>query len=171
LLRKMMSLGNPTTGKTVIAICAGELRQTRRFGFKRTEGLARMDDLFKLIHLLCENNGPVDFEGNRWIFTNATLGTTRPVTRPEFWALGGGPKLLDIAAEYADGFEMAVPQSTSTPEQFAAIVTMMRDKRIQSNPLAKYFVGQFGRLNVDDWKAEGETIEVLGNFKDVNALR
>lgn len=186
LLRKMMSLGNATTGKTVIAIGAGELRQTRPFGYKRSEGLARMEDLFKLIHLLYDNDGPINFEGNHWTFKNATLGTSRPATRPEFWALGGGPKLLDIAAQYADGFEMAVPQSTSTPEQFAANVTMMRDKvegfgrdpdafgfglwllcvihdddeqidRILDNPLMKYLVGQFGRLNGDDWKAEGET--------------
>jgi phthiodiolone/phenolphthiodiolone dimycocerosates ketoreductase len=186
LLRKMMSLANATSGKTVIAIGAGELRQTKPFGYKRAEGLARMEDLFRLLHLLYENDEPVSFEGNHWIFKNATLGAARPQIRPEFWALGGGPRLLDIAAQYADGFEAAVPQSLVTPEQYAQTVAAMRHKveahgrdpeafgfgiwlicviheddeqidRIVDNPLVKYFAAQFGRLNNDDWAAEGET--------------
>lgn len=186
LLRKMMSLANATSGKTAIAIGAGELRQTKPFGYKRSEGLARMEDIFRLMRLLYDSDEPITFEGNHWHLKNATLGTSRPETRPEFWALGGGPKLLDIAAQYADGFEVAVPQSVVHPDQFAQTVKTMRQKvesfgrdpdkfgfgiwllcviheddeeinRIVDNPLLKYFAGQFGRLNNDDWAAEGET--------------
>jgi phthiodiolone/phenolphthiodiolone dimycocerosates ketoreductase len=185
LLRKMMSLANATTGKTAIAIGAGELRQAKPFGHKRSEGLARMEDLFQLMHLLYEHDEPISFEGNHWIFENATLGTSRPQTRPEFWALGGGPRLLDIAARYADGLEAAVPQAIVTPERYADTVKLMRHKvehvgrdpeafgfgiwliciiheddsvidRIVDNPLMKYFAAQFGRFNTDDWTAEGE---------------
>lgn len=185
LLRKMMSLANATTGKTAIAIGAGELRQAKPFGHKRSEGLARMEDLFQLMHLLYEGDGPVSFEGNHWIFKNASLGTSRPQTRPEFWALGGGPRLLDIAARYADGLEAAVPQAIVTPERYADTVKLMRRQvervgrdpetfgfgiwliciihedadvidRIVDNPLMRYFAAQFGRFNMDDWTAEGE---------------
>jgi phthiodiolone/phenolphthiodiolone dimycocerosates ketoreductase len=185
LLRKMMSLANATSGKTAIAIGAGELRQAKPFGHKRSEGLARMEDLFQLVHLLYERDEPISFEGNHWIFENASLGTSRPQTRPEFWALGGGPRLLDIAARYADGLEVAVPQAIVTPERYADTVNLMRRKvedvgrdpdtfgfgiwliciihdddsvidRIVDNPLMKYFAAQFGRFNTDDWTAEAE---------------
>ncbi|MDT5289775.1 MAG: phthiodiolone/phenolphthiodiolone dimycocerosates ketoreductase [Mycobacterium sp.] len=185
LLRKMMSLANATSGKTAIAIGAGELRQAKPFGHKRSEGLARMEDLFQLMRLLYESDGPISFEGNHWNFENASLGTSRPQTRPEFWALGGGPRLLDIAAQYADGLEAAVPQAIVTPERYAETVEVMRRKvdgfgrdpeafgfgiwliciiheddavidRIVDNPLMKYFAAQFGRFNMDDWTAEGE---------------
>jgi phthiodiolone/phenolphthiodiolone dimycocerosates ketoreductase len=185
LLRKMMSLANATSGKTAIAIGAGDLRQAKPFGHKRSEGLARMEDLFRLMHLLYERDEPISFEGNHWIFENASLGTSRPQNRPEFWALGGGPRLLDIAARYADGLEAAVPQAIVTPERYADTVKLMRHKvehvgrdpeafgfgiwliciiheddsvidRIVDNPLMKYFAAQFGRFNTDDWTAEGE---------------
>jgi phthiodiolone/phenolphthiodiolone dimycocerosates ketoreductase len=185
LLRKMMSLANATSGKTAIAIGAGELRQTKPFGHKRSEGLARMEDLLQLMRLLYESDGPISFEGNHWNFENASLGTSRPQTRPEFWALGGGPRLLDIAAQYADGLEAAVPQAIVTPERYAETVQVMRRKvdgfgrdpeafgfgiwliciihedddvidRIVDNPLMKYFAAHFGRFNMDDWTAEGE---------------
>jgi phthiodiolone/phenolphthiodiolone dimycocerosates ketoreductase len=185
LLRKMMSLANATSGKTAIAIGAGELRQAKPFGHKRSEGLARMEDLLQLMRLLYDSDGPISFEGNHWNFENASLGTSRPQTRPEFWALGGGPRLLDIAARYADGLEAAVPQAIVTPERYAETVQVMRRKvdgfgrdpeafgfgiwliciiheddavidRIVDNPLMKYFAAQFGRFNMDDWTAEGE---------------
>jgi phthiodiolone/phenolphthiodiolone dimycocerosates ketoreductase len=185
LLRKMMSLANATSGKTAIAIGAGELRQAKPFGHKRSEGLARMEDLLQLMRLLYDSDGPISFEGNHWNFENASLGTSRPQTRPEFWALGGGPRLLDIAARYADGLEAAVPQAIVTPERYAETVQVMRRKvdgfgrdpeafgfgiwliciiheddavidRIVDNPLMKYFAAHFGRFNMDDWTAEGE---------------
>ena len=99
--------------------------------------------------------------------------------------MGGGPRLLDIAARYADGLEAAVPQAIVTPERYAETVEVMRRKvdgfgrdpeafgfgiwliciihdddavidRIVDNPLMKYFAAQFGRFNMDDWTAEGE---------------
>lgn len=186
LLRKVLTLANGTSGDVVCAIGAGELRQTRPFGYKRAEGLKRLEDVFKLVRRLYDEPGPWSEETNFWNFTNATIGTERPARRPEFWALGGGPALLDIAARYADGFEAATPQSTRTPEEFAGVVAQMRAKvesygrdpdafgfgiwnicvchedpdvieKVLANPLVKYFAGQFGRLNQKQWVEEGET--------------
>lgn len=186
LLRKVLTLANGTTGQVVCAIGAGELRQTKPFGYKRAEGLKRLEDVFKLIRKLYDEPGPWSEETNFWSYKNATLGTERPARRPEFWALGGGPVLLDIAAKYADGFEVATPQSKRTPEEFAEVVQMMRKKvegfgrdpdafgfgiwnicvchddpdaieQVLANPLIKYFAAQFGRLDTSQWAEEGET--------------
>ncbi len=186
LLRKMISLANCTEGKVVIAVGAGELRQSKPFGYKRAEGLKRLEDVLKFVRRLYDEPEPWTEEGNFWHYKNATIGTQRPANRPEFWALGGGPILLDIAARYADGFEVATPQSVRTPEEFAETVTMMREKvagygrdpekfgfgiwnlcvchddedgieEVLSNPLVKYFAGQFGRLDSSQWAEEGET--------------
>lgn len=186
LLRKMISLANCTEGKVVIAVGAGELRQSKPFGYKRAEGLKRLEDVFKFVRRLYDEPEPWTEEGNHWHYKNATIGTHRPANRPEFWALGGGPILLDIAAKYADGFEVATPQSSRTPAEFAETVTMMREKvagygrdpdafgfgiwnicvchddedgieEVLANPLVKYFAGQFGRLDSAQWAEEGET--------------
>ena len=128
LLRRVLTLANGTDGNVVLAIGAGELRQTKPFGYKRSEGLKRLEDVFALIRELYDAEEPFSHEGNFWNYRNAFIGQARPERKPEFWALGGGPILLDIAARYADGFEVASPQSTQTAEQFAEIVKDMREK-------------------------------------------
>jgi phthiodiolone/phenolphthiodiolone dimycocerosates ketoreductase len=186
LLRKVLTLANGTSGKVVCAVGAGELRQTKPFGYKRSEGLKRLEDILQLMQRLYDEPEPWSQETSFWNFKNATIGNHRPAQRPEFWALGGGPVLLDIAARYADGFEAATPQAVRTPEEFAETVTMMRGKveshgrdpeafgfgiwnicichedpevieKVLANPIIKYFAGQFGRLDTSLWSEEGET--------------
>jgi phthiodiolone/phenolphthiodiolone dimycocerosates ketoreductase len=184
LLRRVLTLANGTEGNVVLAIGAGELRQTKPFGYKRSEGLKRLEDVFALIRELYDAEEPFSYEGNFWNYRNAFIGQARPERKPEFWALGGGPILLDIAARYADGFEVASPQATQTAEQFAEIVKDMREKvegygrdpdafgfgiwnicvchddpevieQVLNNPVVKYFAGQFGRLDTEQWRREG----------------
>ena len=122
LLRKVLTLSNATSGNVVVAVGAGELRQTKPFGYKRTEGLQRLEDILQLVRRLYDEPQPWTQETNFWHLKNATIGKHRPEKRPEFWALGGGPVLLDIAARYADGFEAATPQAIQTPEEFSETV-------------------------------------------------
>jgi phthiodiolone/phenolphthiodiolone dimycocerosates ketoreductase len=186
LMRKLYTLQSATDGQVTLALGAGELRQTRPFGYRRAEGLARMEDLLQLSRLLWEADEPFDFAGNHWTFRNGFVGTTRPARRPQIWALGGGPRLLELAARYCDGFEAAVPQAISTPERYAATVASLRAKvegfgrdpeefgfgvwlfavvhedpdlvtRALENPVVKYFAGQFGRLDADEWRQLGHT--------------
>ena len=184
LLRKVLSLQNATSGKVVMTIGAGELRQSKPFGYKRSEGLKRLEDNLVLVNKLYDAKEPVSHEGNFWNYQNAFLGHHRPAVRPEFWALGGGPILLDIAAKHADGFEAAVPQAIVGADAYAKTVTMMREKVeshgrdpdkfgfgvwligvlhddpdmiqvVLDNPIVKYFAGQFGRLDQKNWIEEG----------------
>src|SRR5271167_1197728 len=58
LLRKILTLANGTNGKVVCAIGAGELRQTKPYGYKRSEGLKRLEDVFKLMRRLYDEPEP-----------------------------------------------------------------------------------------------------------------
>jgi phthiodiolone/phenolphthiodiolone dimycocerosates ketoreductase len=184
LLRQVLTLANGTEGKIVTAIGAGELRQSKPFGFKRSEGLARLEDTFVLLTKLLDETEPFSYQGKHWTFKNATIGNIRPAIRPEFWALGGGPALIDIAARYADGFESATPQAIPTVDAYAETVDAIRGKvagygrdpdrfgfgiwlicvmhddqqvieQVLANPLVRYFAGQFGRLDQQMWRQEG----------------
>lgn len=186
LLRRILTLQHAAEGKVVCAIGAGELRQTKPFGYKRSEGLARMEDTFHLIRALYDSTEPLNYEGKHWNYKNAFIGNTRPRQRPEFWALGGGPQLLDIAARYADGFEAAVPMGFRSPEEFGATVKTVREKvesygrdpakfgfgiwfhcvmhedpdvitAVLDNPILKFWGGMLGRLDQTQWLEEGFT--------------
>jgi phthiodiolone/phenolphthiodiolone dimycocerosates ketoreductase len=184
LLRQVLTLASGTAGQVVTAIGAGEIRQMRPFGYKRSEGLARLEDMFILLNKLLDEKDPFTYEGKHWNFKQATIGAARPLQRPEFWALGGGPVLLDIAARYADGFEAAVPNAIPTVDEFGETVEEVRKKvesydrdpekfgfgawigcvmhedpevieKVLANPIIKFYAGILGRLNGAQWEAEG----------------
>jgi phthiodiolone/phenolphthiodiolone dimycocerosates ketoreductase len=100
------------------------------------------------------------------------------------WALGGGSKIIDIAARKADGFATAVPFAWPTPEKAAEEIRSIRGlvasvgrdpeefefgiwcvallhedpemiERALANPLVRWQAAIFGRLNQADWDAEG----------------
>src|SRR5581483_10800217 len=92
------------------------------YGWKRAEGLARLEDQFHSFHALWDaTTDPVTRTGNHWSLRNAFLGSARGV-RPHLWALGGGPRLLDLGTSYADGMAAIVPSVYPTPESFADAV-------------------------------------------------
>lgn len=185
LVRAMAGLANSTTGRAICAIGAGEQRQAKPFGYKRSEGLPRFEDVLRLHRLLLDADEPFDFEGNVWQFKNAYIGDVGP-QRPELWALGGGPKLIELAAKYADGFETCTPLAMPTAERWAAQVIDVREQveaggrdpdgfgfgmwiaamvhddpdvieAALSNPLLSVFAAVLGRFNQRDWLAEGLT--------------
>lgn len=184
LLRTMLTLASCTNGRTSVQIGAGELKQCKPFGFKRSQGLARMEDLFRIIRKLLESDGLVSHEGNHWIYNEAWIGGVRPKRLPEFWALGGGPKLMDIATSYADGIVSATRLVFSDPDDWATEVKTRRDQLEQKgrnidaftfglwpvmllcddegeleemldNRLLKWIAAIFGRFNHSDWEKEG----------------
>ncbi len=114
LMQTMLTLAAMTKGKAQCALAGGELKQIKPFGYRRVEGLPRMEDILRIARLLWECEGPFDFDGNIWKFKNAYIGTER-LYRPEFWCLGGGPQLIELATRYADGFISALPQSSPNP--------------------------------------------------------
>jgi phthiodiolone/phenolphthiodiolone dimycocerosates ketoreductase len=183
LTQTMMTLANMTGGRARVMIGAGEAKQVTPYGWKRSQGLARLEDHLKGIDALWNSTEPVDLQGNHWNFDQAWLGESR-THRPSVWALGGGPKLFDLATTYADGISAIVPCVAPTPEAWAETVTSMkaglerkgRDpeqfdfgiwfmslvhddsellQRALDNPLMRWMAGVFGRLDQSAWDAEG----------------
>jgi len=184
LTQTMLTLANMTEGRATVMIGAGEAKQVTPFGWKRSEGLARLEDHLRMFRAFWEaDEEPVDLDGNHWNLKRAWLGTSR-THRPRVWALGGGPKLLDLATTYADGMAAIVPCVAPTPEGWAETVTSLKAElerkdrdpddfdfgiwfmalvhedeallqRALDNPLMRYMAGVFGRLDPNAWDAEG----------------
>ena len=184
LTQTMMTLANMTGGKAKVMIGAGEAKQVTPYGWKRSEGLARLEDQLKGFNALWDSTEPVDLPGNHWSFKQAWLGQSR-THRPTVWALGGGPKLFDLATTYADGISAIVPCVAPTPDSWAADgqhdegragteraairsssnsgsgscrwCTRIADllSRALDNPLMRWMAGVFGRLDQSAWDAEG----------------
>ena len=183
LMQTMLTLGGVTNRTTTLMLGAGELKQVKPFGYKRSEGLTRLEDALQIFRLLLDNDEPINYEGHHRTVSNAWIGASRP-SRPRIWAMGGGPKLIDLALRYADGFATVVPNGCPSPERFALDVTRIKgelerlgrdpesfdfaiwgsaliheDKDVIAealdNPLVRWVTATFGRLNQADWKTEG----------------
>lgn len=183
LNQTMWTLASMAQGRAILQIGAGEVKQTGPFGWRRSEGLARLEDQLRLFREFWERDEPVDFEGNHWTMRRAWLGRAR-VARPEVWALGGGPRLLDLATTYADGFAAIIPCVADTPERFARTVAALKEDlerkgrdpeafgfglwfmnalhedreviaRAFDGELMKWMAATFGRLDQADWRRVG----------------
>ncbi|MFI5957526.1 LLM class flavin-dependent oxidoreductase [Cryptosporangium sp. NPDC051539] len=126
LFRAGLTLASLTQGRAQVWVSVGELYNVKPFGYQRSQGLARLEDHFRLYQLLWERDTPFDFEGNVWKFEGAYLGAERS-HRPEFWAMGGGPRLTEIAAKYADGWVTCLPMAEPNPDAYAKRVLAVKE--------------------------------------------
>jgi phthiodiolone/phenolphthiodiolone dimycocerosates ketoreductase len=183
LVQSMLTLGELTEGRAIVQVGAGEAKQCTPFGWKRGQGLGRLEDLFNIVRLLYEAEEPVDYAGIHTTFRNASVGDTR-TRRPQLWALGGGPRLLDLATTHADGMAYLAPQAWDTPERAATEIGRLKEQlerkgrdpdafhfgiwvsavlhedpdvieRALANPLMRWMAAVFGRVNLGDWAALG----------------
>ncbi|MCV7412318.1 LLM class flavin-dependent oxidoreductase [Mycobacterium florentinum] len=183
LLQQMLTLAAATPATVALQFAAGELKQCKPFGWKRSQGLARMEDIFVIVRKMLASDGLIDHEGKHWTYDGAWIGSHFPKI-PKLWALGGGPQLIDIATSHADGFISMVPSAFASPDQWASQVDEIRAQlerkgrdpqaftcgfwpfvllyqnddqreRLVNNPITKWMTAAFGRLHHGAWKGEG----------------
>ncbi|MDB5976853.1 MAG: luciferase family protein [Nevskia sp.] len=183
LIQTMLTLADITQGRVTFHIGGGEVKQCKPYGHKRSQGLSRMEDLFKIYKSWSEDHGPLTHQGNHWSFDKATIGRAMP-HKPRIWGLGAGPKLIDHATTYCDGLAATCPPVWGGPEAFgkarAEILEQVRRKgrdpskfntavwfpvmltenpeQVQlalANPLVKWMSGIFGRIDAKLWREVG----------------
>jgi phthiodiolone/phenolphthiodiolone dimycocerosates ketoreductase len=184
LAQTMLTLSMATTGPATLCLGAGEVRHIAPFGRKRSIGLNRLEEALQILRLLLTERGLVNFDGEIWKLRDAWLGNAGKDHRPEIIAMGGGPRLTEMALRYADGFATGAPFVYADPQQYGETVRELRGKlsgygrdpdaytfglhhivflcedreefeRYVDNPLMKWYSATGGRINQNDWDAEG----------------
>ena len=179
----MLTMANLTEGKAQFHMGAGEIQNTKPFGWKRTTGFKRYEDLFRIFKLFWESDEPIDFEGNIWKLDRAEIGFAKPF-KPQIWGLGGGPKIIDVATSYGDGFGTLCPQVAHSPERVNEMVSTFREQLERKgrdpdqftfgiyvsmalhedddvidagldNPLLRWMTATIGRVTMSDWDQVG----------------
>lgn len=185
MVQSMLTVANITEGRVTYSFGGGEVKNLKPNGWNRAEGLARLEDLFKIFHLFW-NSKPgelVSYDGNHIKLKNTSLGGARRF-RPKLWGLGGGPKLIDLVTTYCDGISVATPCAWDTPEiaaeQIAGIKQKVADKgrdpeaftigiccpimlhddravidKALDNPVSKWLAAVYGRIDPADWGKYG----------------
>jgi phthiodiolone/phenolphthiodiolone dimycocerosates ketoreductase len=183
LMQTMLTLANITHGKTTYQVGAGEVKQCKPYGWKRVEGLDRLEDFYRAFHAFWKEPKPFDLSGHHLKFEQAWLGVSRR-QRPRIWGLGGGPRVLDMATTYADGFATMGVMVWSSPEHAGEEIRKMKEQlavkgrdperfdfgiwaplllhddpqfveRAFENPIVKWTTCIMGRIIQSDWLKEG----------------
>lgn len=186
LMQTMLTISNLAGRRApILQLGAGELKQCKPFGWKRSQGLSSLEDHFRYMEAFWNSDGPVTLKGNRWNFDNAWIGGSKG-RRPRVWGLGGGPKIIDLTTTYADGFATIAPSVWTSADHAGEEISKLKQtldskgrdpeafdfglwpllilhdegredlvEAAMSNPLIRWLAAVFGRINQSDWDKEG----------------
>lgn len=136
LAQGALTIDHLARGRFILGLGSGEAENTVPYGFNFTKAVSRFEEALHVIRLLWESDGPVDFSGSFYKLHQARLDTEPYAGRfPEIWVAGSGPRLLDIAGRYADGWW---PAGAWTSEQYADQLAAVRTSadRTGRDPMA-----------------------------------
>ncbi len=136
LAQTALTIDHLSKGRFILGLGSGETENTVPYGFDFAKPVARFEESLKVIRLLWESDGPVDFEGKFYHLHHARLDT-EPYNGcfPRIWIGAAGPRMLDITGRYADGWW---PAGAWTPEDYAAKLAVIRAsaERAGRDPMA-----------------------------------
>ena len=184
LAQMMLTLALATEGRGSLCLGAGEVRHIAPFGRNRALGLKRLEDSLQILQFLLKGKDVGNFDGKVWQLRDAWIGNGGKEKMPEVIAMGGGPRLTEMALKYADGFSTGAPFVYGSAEKYGeqvqtlkrGLVDLGRDpqaftfglhhilflcknkdefEQYLDNPLLKWYAATGGRLNMRDWEPEG----------------
>ena len=136
LAQTALTIDHLARGRFILGLGSGELENCVPYGFEYSKPVSRLEECLKVIRLLWETDGGVDFEGEFFKLHQARMDTEPYRGRfPSIWLGASGPRMLDIAGRYADGWW---PAGNETPEDYAAKLAILRAsaERAGRDPMA-----------------------------------
>lgn len=136
LAQSALTIDHLSGGRFILGLGSGETENTVPYGFDFSKPVARFEESLRVIRLLWESEGPVDFTGQFYQLHHARLDT-EPFNGkfPKIWIGASGPRMLEIAGRYADGWW---PAGAWSPEEYADKLKALRSsaERAGRDPMA-----------------------------------
>jgi phthiodiolone/phenolphthiodiolone dimycocerosates ketoreductase len=124
LAQTALTIDHLSRGRFILGLGSGESENILPYGFDFARPVSRFEEALKVIRLLWETDGPVDFEGRVCTLKHARLDTEPYDGQPPpIWIGASGPRMLDIVGRYADGWW---PAGAWTPEHYAEMLSVVR---------------------------------------------
>ncbi len=136
LAQTALTISHLSGGRFILGVGSGELENTVPYGFDFAKPVSRFEESLKVIRLLWESEGPVDFSGEFYQLAHARLDTEPCEGRyPPIWIGAVGPRMLKITGRYADGWW---PAGVFSPEDYAEKLQFIRTAADQAgrDPMA-----------------------------------
>jgi phthiodiolone/phenolphthiodiolone dimycocerosates ketoreductase len=123
LAQTALTLDHLSRGRFILGVGSGEVENTVPYGFELSKPVSRFEEALRVIRLLWEHDGTVDFEGEFFHLQHARLDTEPYEGRfPPIWIGANGPRMLEIAGRHADGWW---PADIWSPDDYAAKLAVL----------------------------------------------
>ncbi len=136
LAQSALTIDHLAKGRFVLGLGSGETENTVPYGFDFAKPVSRFEEALKVIRLLWDSDGPVDFDGQFYRLHHARLDT-EPYdgTPPRIWIGASGPRTLEIVGRYADGWW---PTGAWNPDDYSQKLAAVRAsaERAGRDPMA-----------------------------------
>lgn len=136
LAQSALTIDHLSGGRFILGLGSGETENTVPYGFDFSKPVSRFEESLRVIRLLWESEGPVDFSGQFYQLHHARLDTEPFNGRyPKIWIGASGPRMLDITGRFADGWW---PAGAYSPEEYADKLQTVRNsaERAGRDPMA-----------------------------------
>lgn len=124
LAQTALTIDHLANGRFILGLGSGESENIVPYGFDFARPVSRFEEALAVIRLLWDSAGPVDFDGRFYTLRHARLDTEPYAgSPPPIWIGASGPRMLDIAGRYADGWW---PAGAWTPDHYADMLGAVR---------------------------------------------
>jgi phthiodiolone/phenolphthiodiolone dimycocerosates ketoreductase len=106
LAQAFLTLDHISRGRVILGLGAGEGENVIPYGIRWESPVSRLEESIRIIKLLWESDGKVDFDGKFWRLKDAVLGL-KPYKEgryPPIWIGAHGPKMLELTGKLGDGW-------------------------------------------------------------------
>lgn len=155
LAQTALTIDHLSRGRFILGLGSGELENTAPYGFDFKKPVSRFEESLKVIRLLWDTDGPVDFEGEFYKLQHARLDTEPFAGKfPRIYIGSYGPRMLELTGRYADGW---YPAGVRSPEEYAAKLQVIHEAAERADRDPHAIVPTFsapGLIGDDDEVAE-----------------
>jgi len=122
LAQQALTVDHLAGGRSILGLGSGERMNVTPYGIEWSRPVGRLEEAIRVIRLLWESEGPVDFDGRFFQLEDAVLGLDPYEGKaPPIWLAAHGPRMLGICGRLADGWLPTNIGPEAYAEKLAAI--------------------------------------------------
>ena len=125
LAQAALTVDHLAGGRSIFGLGSGERMNVAPYGIEWSKPVGHLEEALRVIRLLWESEGPVDFAGQFFNLDAAVLGLEPFEGKPPpIWLAAHGPRMLEICGRLADGW---VPTNIE-PEDYAQKLGVIHER-------------------------------------------
>lgn len=124
IAQAFMTLSHLTRRPPILGIGSGEAENTLPYGLDLSRPVRRLEEALQIIRLCFESSGPIDFQGPFFRLESALMDLAPvPGRTPQIWVAAHGPRMLELAGRFGDGWYPVYPM---TPDEYGSKLSIIR---------------------------------------------